>query len=83
MDETRHGNSPLEVLLFVMKSFLTDGRLKEAADIAKAAAPYVHPKAAPERSGVALADMRDEDLAELRRSSAAGADAEDASADGV
>ncbi len=61
--------SPLEVLLRVMRGWLRDGKLKEAADAAKAAAPYVHAKASGRAGGIAT--MTDEDLAAFERSSAA------------
>ena len=38
------GITPLEVMLKVMRDFLGAGHLEAAADVAKDAAPYVHPK---------------------------------------
>ncbi len=40
------GITPLEVMLGVMRQFWREGRGLEAADIAKAAAPYMHPRLA-------------------------------------
>jgi hypothetical protein len=65
----------LDVLLRLMRSWLQDGKLKEAADVAKAAAPYVHCKASPHRAGGGIATMKDDELAALARSGAAGAGA--------
>jgi hypothetical protein len=72
LDDKRHGDSPLDVLLLVMRSFLIDRRLTAAADIAKAAAPNLHTKASGPLHSATIAKMRDEELAELRRSLAAG-----------
>jgi len=71
-DDKRHCNSPLQVLLLVMRSSPRDGRLKEAADIAKAAALYLHMIASASAHRATIATMRDEELAELRRSLMAG-----------
>ena len=47
------GITPLEVLLQAMRLLWATQQLKEAADIAKAAAPYVHAKLSSiEHSGV-------------------------------
>lgn len=53
---------PLDVLLSVMTALYDDGRMKEAADIAKAAAPYVHPRVVGRNSTCDLAQMSDEEL---------------------
>jgi hypothetical protein len=63
----------LDVLLRLMRSWLHDGKLKEAADVAKAAAPYVHCKASLRAAGSDIATMKDDDLAALARSGAARA----------
>jgi hypothetical protein len=63
----------LDVLLRLMRSWLDDGKLKEAADVAKAAAPYVHCKASGHGPGGDIATMKDDALAALARSSAARA----------
>ena len=76
--EFRLQASPLEVLLQAMRAFLQGGKWKEAADIAKAAAPYVHPRAAGRRRGT-LAELKDDELAALDqlRAARAGAAADD------
>jgi hypothetical protein len=45
-----------------MRHLFEEGRLKEAANIAKAAAPYVHPKAQPQARAGDLAALRDDEL---------------------
>jgi hypothetical protein len=65
--------SPLDVLLRLMRSWLHDGKLKEAAEVAKAAAPYVHCKASERGPCGGFATMKDDDLAALARSGAARA----------
>ncbi len=63
--------SPLEVLLAAMRSNLAGGKLKEAADIAKAAAPYLHAKATGRGRAVGIAMLRDDELAALEKSTTA------------
>jgi hypothetical protein len=65
--------SPLDVLLRLMRGWLRDGKLKEAADAAKAAAPYVHSRAAADEGRDDIATMKDHELAALHRSGAARA----------
>ena len=62
--------SPLDVLLRLMRFWLLDGKLKEAAEVAKAVAPYLHAKASDRQGADAVATMKDDDLAALARSSA-------------
>jgi hypothetical protein len=63
----------LDVLLRLMRFWLQDGKLKEAADVAKAAAPYVHRKPGGQDSGGEIATLKDDDLAALARSAEARA----------
>lgn len=53
---------PLDVLLAAMNVLYGEGRIKEAADIAKAAAPYVHPRAQLRSSDANIANLSDEEL---------------------
>ncbi len=51
--------SPLEVLLRLMRMRWTEKLYDASANLAKAAAPYVHPRATPVRT---TGEMDDEDL---------------------
>ena len=63
---------PLDVLIRTMRELYDEGRFKEAADIAKAAAPYVHPRAVG-RIGVGdIATLRDHELDQLDEADGVG-----------
>ena len=53
---------PLDVLMRTMRALFREGRLKEAADIAKAAAPYVHPRAMARGRAGDISTLRDHEL---------------------
>jgi hypothetical protein len=53
---------PLGVLLHTMRQRWREGRVDEAVALAKATAPYLHPKAGPRPVSVDLAMMEDEEL---------------------
>ncbi len=57
--------SPLDVLLKTMHRRWQEGKLEEAVALAKAAAPYLHAKAAAGRGKIGLGALRDEQLDEL------------------
>jgi hypothetical protein len=57
--------SPLHVMLTVMRRKWRDGDEDGAVALAKAVAPYVHPKAAAARPSNDLAQVSDDDLDEL------------------
>ncbi len=57
--------TPLHVMLTVMRRKWRDGDDDGAVALAKAAAPYVHPKAAATRPSNDLAQVSDGDLDEL------------------
>jgi hypothetical protein len=57
--------SPLDVLLKTMHRRWQEGKLEEAVALAKAAAPYLHAKAAAGRGVKGLGTLRDEQLDEL------------------
>ena len=54
--------SPLHVMLTVMRRKWRDGDEDGAVALAKAAAPYVHPKAAAARASMDLAQVSDDEL---------------------
>lgn len=56
--------SPLQVMLTVMRRKWRDGDEDGAVTLAKAAAPYVHPKAPASRAATELAQVSDDDLDE-------------------
>ena len=57
--------SPLHVMLTVMRRKWRDGDEDGAVALAKAVAPYVHPKAAAARPSNDLTQVSDDDLDEL------------------
>jgi len=57
--------SPLHVMLTVMRRKWREGDEDGAVALAKAVAPYVHPKAAAARPANDLAQVSDDDLDEL------------------
>ncbi len=64
--------SPLHVMLTVMRRKWRDGDEDGAVALAKAVAPYVHPKAAVTRPSNDLAQVSDDDLDELVAQGRAG-----------
>jgi hypothetical protein len=54
--------TPLQVLLALMQRKLEQGDEKEAAALARAAAPYVHPRAVPKRNNPDLSQLTDAEL---------------------
>ncbi len=64
--------SPLHVMLTVMRRKWREGDEDGAVALAKAVAPYVHPKAAAARPANDLAQVSDDDLDELVARSRAG-----------
>jgi len=56
---------PLDVMLHAMREFYEQENWKAAADIARAAAPYVHPRVTAEAGFDDIATMGDEQLAAL------------------
>lgn len=75
-------SSPLDVLLQIMRTYLNDNDFKAAAEMAKAAAPYLHAKpsagATPDHD---FATMKDEELVELCRRSMARTGTSEANTD--
>ena len=65
--------SPLHVMLTVMRRKWRDGDEDGAVALAKAVAPYVHPKAPAARSSNGLAQVSDNELDELDGPGGAGA----------
>jgi hypothetical protein len=65
--------SPLHVLLAVMRRKWRDGDEDGAVALAKAAAPYVHPRAPAARPAPDLAQVSDDELDELDGGGGAGA----------
>ncbi len=65
--------SPLHVMLTVMRRKWREGDEDGAVALAKAVAPYVHPKAAAARACNDLAQVSDDDLDELVAQGRAGA----------
>lgn len=57
--------SPLHVMLTVMRRKWRDGDEDGAVALAKAAAPYVHPKVPAARPSTELAQVSDDELDEL------------------
>jgi hypothetical protein len=55
-------DEPLGVMIRAMRLFWDAGRFKEAADIARAAAPYVHPRVTGPAGARDLATLRDDEL---------------------
>ena len=58
-------STPLDVLLHVMRRHWREGRVEDAVALAKAAAPYLHPRAGGQRGGVNLATIGDDALDDL------------------
>lgn len=65
--------SPLHVLLCVMRRKWRDGDEDGAVALAKAAAPYVHPRAPAARPIPDLSQVSDDELDELGAPGGAGA----------
>lgn len=55
--------TPLQVLLALMQRKWDAGDEKEAAALARAAAPYVHSRAVPKRNNPDLSQLTDAELA--------------------
>jgi hypothetical protein len=51
-----------------MRRHFEEGRLTEAASIAKAAAPYVHPRMQPQARAADIATLRDDELDGIEQS---------------
>ena len=64
---------PLDVMLHTMRAHWREGRIDEAIALAKAAAPYLHAKAAGSRVAATLAALEDDQLDELCRGTLDGA----------
>lgn len=71
--------TPLALMLSVMRSKWDTGDVDDAVALAKAIAPYLHPKAPAAKADEALADMRDDRLDELCEGASAGSPAGGAS----
>ena len=69
-------STPLEVLLHTMRRHWREGRVDAAVALAKAAAPYLHPRAGGSRSVISLATMEDDELNDLCSRGLAGERAE-------
>jgi hypothetical protein len=71
--------SPLEILMIVMRDRFASQDFDSAVAIAKAVAPFVHPKPRPREGGETIATMRDQQLVDICRSGLArtGAAAKD------
>lgn len=69
--------TPLQVLLDLMQQSYAAGDKKEAAALARSAAPYVHARAAPKRNLQDLSQLTDAELDRLGEGSGTGAEAED------
>jgi hypothetical protein len=78
-DEGPH--QPLDVMMRTMRGLFDAGRLKEAADVAKAAAPYIHPRASARTGAGGMATLRDHDLDRLAEGDCDGARAEEQDTD--
>ena len=65
---------PLDVMLQTMRLYWREGRVEEAIALAKAAAPYLHPKPGAGRVAATLAGMEDDQLDDLCRRSTSGAE---------
>jgi hypothetical protein len=65
--------SPLLVMLTVMRRKWRDGDEEGAVALAKAAAPYVHPRAPAARTSPDLSQVSDDELDELDGRGGAGA----------
>jgi hypothetical protein len=70
-DET----TPLDILLAVMRERFASRDFDAAVAIAKAVAPFVHPKPRARTIGASIDTLRDQQLVELCRSGEAGAGA--------
>lgn len=64
---------PLDLILQSMREHWREGRVEEAVNLAKAAAPYLHARAGVGRGAATLATMEDEQIDELCRRGLAGA----------
>ena len=58
-------STPLDVLLHTMRRHWREGRVEAAVALAKAAAPYLHPRAGGARGGLSLATIGDDELDDL------------------
>lgn len=65
--------SPLHVMLTVMRRKWRDGDEDGAVALAKAVAPYVHPRAPVVRAAADLSQVSDDELDELGGGGGAGA----------
>lgn len=65
--------SPLHVMLTVMRRKWRDGDEDGAVALAKAVAPYVHPRAPTARPSIDLSQVSDDELDELGGGGGAGA----------
>jgi len=64
--------SPLDILLQTMRARWREGQVEGAINLAKIAAPYVHPRPHERGADGAISNMRDEQLDELCGDGAGG-----------
>ena len=67
-------STPLDVLLQTMRRHWREGRVDAAVALAKAAAPYLHPRAGGAGVAASLATIGDDELDDLCSRGAAGKD---------
>ena len=65
--------SPLDILMAVMRDRFAKQDFAAAVAIAKAVAPFVHPKPRPRTIGASIDTLRDQQLVELCRPRETGA----------
>lgn len=65
-------STPLDVLLHTMRQHWQEGRVEQAVALAKAAAPYLHPRAGGGSGSMSLAMIGDDELNDLCSRSIAG-----------
>lgn len=62
-----NGKSPLDILMAVMRDRFASKDFDAAVAIAKAVAPFVHPKPRARTVGASIDTLRDQQLVELSR----------------
>jgi hypothetical protein len=67
--------SPLEILMTVMRDRFAKQEFDSAVAIAKAVAPFVHPKPRAREGGETIAALRDQQLVDICRAGVARAGA--------
>jgi hypothetical protein len=57
--------TPLDIILSTMRHAFAAGQADKAVDLAKAAAPYIHPKATATAAPLDFSTIRDEQLEQM------------------